>query len=192
MSKKHKVLLTVLVVGLGGAIAGFGVFSAFSSTTSNPGNSFAAGSVTIGDNDSDSALYNVSGQKPGQSTTKCIKVTYSGSLDADVKLYASAVAAVGQYIDLAITSGTGNNTNCSDFSADASGSGVYSGTLKNFADTYAAWGSGLVDNPLAQTKWSQNNSVTYRFVVTLQSSTPDSQQGLSTGSHSITWEARNQ
>jgi len=191
MSKQHKILLTVLVVGLGGALAGLGVFAAFSSTTSNPGNSFAAGSVTISDNDSDTALYSVSNQKPGQSVTRCIKVTYGGSLDADVKLYASSVGAVGQYIDLAITSGTGNSADCSDFTIDASGTpSVYSGTLKNFADTYSAWASGLADNPLTATKWASGNAVTYRFVVTLQDNS--AAQGLSTGSHSFTWEARNQ
>jgi hypothetical protein len=191
MSKKHKVLLTVMVVGLGGALAGFGVFSAFSSTTSNPGNSFAAGSVTISDNDSGSALYNVSNQKPGQSVTKCIKVTYGGSLDSDVRIYASAVAAGGQYMDLLIESGTGNDPDCSDWTIDGSGTPtVYSGTLKAFADARTDWASGLADYKLAQTKWATNDAVTYRFTVTMQDN--PSAQGATSGSHSFTWEARNQ
>ena len=191
MSKKHKILATLVVVGLGGALAGFGVFAAFSSSTSNPGNSFAAGSVAISDNDSGTALYNVSNQKPGQSTTRCIKVTYGGTLDADVKLYASAVGAGGQYVDLAITSGTGNSADCSDFVIDGSGTpAVYTGTVKGFADTHSAWGSGLADNPLTATKWASGNAVTYRFVVTQQDD--NAAQGLSTGTHSFTWESRNQ
>ena len=190
MLTRHKVLLTVMVIGLTAAVGGFGIFAAFSGTTSNPGNSFAAGTVTISDNDSDSALYNVSNQKPGVTTEKCIKVTYAGSLDSSVKLYASTVTAGGQYVDLAITSGTGALTDCSDFTADVSNSSVYSGTLKNFADTHTDWTSGLADNPLAQTKWAQNDAVTYRFRVDVQDN--NSAQGATTGSHSFTWEAQNQ
>lgn len=190
MTKKYKILLTTLVVGVGAAVASFGIFAAFSSTTSNPGNSFAAGTVVIGDNDADSALYNVSNQKPGVTTTKCIKVTYTGSLDASVKLYASTVTAGGAYVNLTITSGTGGAADCSDFAADTTGATVYSGTVKAFADTYKDWATGLADNPLSATKWVKDNSVTYKFGVSVQDS--NSAQGASTGSHSFTWEAQNQ
>lgn len=190
MKNRHKLLLTALTIGVAGALAGVGVFSAFSSTTSNPGNSFTAGTVAIGDNDSGSALYNVSNQKPGVTTEKCVKVTYTGSLDADVKLYSGAVGAGGQYVDLNIASGTGSNSSCSDFTVDASGATVYNGTVKAFADAHSGWSNGLADNPLAATKWAQNATVTYRFRVSVQDS--DSAQGATTGSHDITWEARNQ
>jgi len=175
------------VVAVAGTLATFG---AFSSTTTNPGNSFAAGTVTIGDNDGGSALYNLSNQKPGVQTDKCVKVTYTGSLDSTVKLYASAVTAGGAFVDLAITSGTGTNAACSDFVADATGSSVYTGTLKNFADTYTSFATGLADNPLATTKWQLNDAVTYRFRVSVQDN--NSAQGATTGTHSFTWEAQNQ
>jgi hypothetical protein len=173
------------------AVAGMlATFGAFSSTTSNPGNSFAAGTVVIGDNDGGTALYNLSNQKPGVQTDKCIKVTYTGSLDSTVKLYASAVTAGGQYVDLGVTSGTGTQATCSDFVPDASTSSVYTGTLKNFADTYSAFASGLSDTPLAGTKWQTNDTVTYRFRVSVQDN--NSAQGATTGTHSFTWEAQNQ
>ena len=74
-------------MGMVGALAGVGTFSAFSSTTVNSGNDFAAGTVFISDNDAGSAMYNVSNQVPLNSvTTQCITLTYTGSLDADVKL----------------------------------------------------------------------------------------------------------
>jgi hypothetical protein len=191
MKKHSKIFLTVLVAAAGVAVAGFGVFAAFSSTTSNPGNSFAAGSVTISDNDSGTALYNVSNQKPGVTTTRCIKVTYGGSLDSDVRLYASAVGAGGQYVNLTITSGTGDAADCSDWTIDGSGTPtVYNGTVKAFADARTDWASGLADYKLAQTKWSTNDAVTYRFQTSVQDN--NSAQGASTGSHSFTWEARNQ
>jgi hypothetical protein len=176
-----------LTVGVAGMLATFG---AFSSTTDNPGNSFAAGTVAIGDNDGGSALYSLSNQKPGVQTDKCVRVTYTGSLDSTVKLYSSAVTAGGQYVDLAIASGTGTQANCSDFTPDATGSGVYSGTLKNFADTHSTYANGLADNPLTATKWQQNDAVTYRFRVSVQDN--NSAQGATSGTHSFSWEAQNQ
>ena len=71
--KSRKFLLSALVVAVLGSVAAFGVFAAFSQTTVNSGNSFAAGTVTIGDNDAGSALYNVSNRKPGDSVTSCIR-----------------------------------------------------------------------------------------------------------------------
>ena len=87
---KRKVLVTLLVVGVLGSLAAYGTFSAFSASTSNTGNSFAAGTVTIGDNDSNptaAPMFNLSEQGPNTPVERCIKVTYGGSLPADVRLY---------------------------------------------------------------------------------------------------------
>ena len=46
-----KLLMTVLVVGFFGGLAALGTFASFVSTTSNPSNDFAAGTVYISDND---------------------------------------------------------------------------------------------------------------------------------------------
>lgn len=196
MLKARKLLLTVLVVGLAGILVGFGTFSAFSSTTSNSGNNFSAGTVQIDDNDAAGVMYNVTNKKPLDSVQSCIKVTYTGSLDADVKLYASAIAAVGQYIDLTVTPGTGNvafGSTCTNFTP-AAGGAIYTGTLKNFADTYNNWGTGLATNPSGATKWVTNDAVVYKFVLTLQDNNGANggTSALSTGNHSFTWEARNQ
>lgn len=191
MSTFKKAGFTLGVMALAAVIFGsLATFGAFSSTTSNPGNSFAAGTVTIGDNDGGTALYSLTNQKPGVNNDKCIKVTYTGSLDSTVKLYASTVTAGGAFVDLGITSGAGAAANCSDFVPDASGSSVYSGTLKNFADTYTSYANGLVDNPLVATKWVTNDAVTYRFRVSVQDT--NSAQGVTTGTHAFTWEAQNQ
>ena len=66
MDRVRKVLLSLLVVGVAGSVAGTGTFSAFSSTTANPGNAFTAGTVTISDNDSGSSMPNAaSGRQVG-------------------------------------------------------------------------------------------------------------------------------
>ena len=48
---------------------------------------------------------------------------------------------------------------------------------------------GVVANPGAQTRWNQNDTLVYRFTVTLQNNT--GAQGL-TSTTGFTWEARNQ
>jgi hypothetical protein len=190
-----KLLLSLGVATAFSAAAGLASFSAFSSTTSNSGNDFDTGTVYISDNDAGSAMYSVTNQKPGNQVQKCIKVTYTGSLDSTVKLYASSVAAVGQYVNLLIETGTGNITfpSCTNFSADASPT-LYSGTLKGFADTYTSFANGLADNPGAATKWVTNDAVVYRFTLTLQddNNANGGASPLSTGLHGFTWEAQNQ
>lgn len=193
-STARKILLSALVLALFGAVAGFGVFSAFSVTTVNSGNSFAAGTVTIGDNDAGSALYNVSNRKPGDSVTSCIRVTYSGTLASDVKLYtADPIGAIGPYVNLTIDAGSQPAAvfpSCTGFTPDAGGS-LFNGTLAGFSAAHNSYVNGLLDYPgTVATSWATGNVVVYRFTVSLQDN--NAAAGLASGSHAFTWEARNQ
>jgi predicted ribosomally synthesized peptide with SipW-like signal peptide len=188
MSNKQKLLMTTLVVGLAAALGGFGVFAAFSSTTSNPGNSFAAGTVTIEDNDGDTALFtNAVKRKPGD-YDRCIKVKYTGSLDATVKLYTSAITGTGSDLNLTVAKGTGAAADCSDFVATGTVSGP--DTLANFRTAHSAFANGLAVNPGSATKWVANDEMTFRFRITV----PDvnSAQGKVVDPFTLTWEAQNQ
>ena len=191
MGISRRVLLSLLVVGLLGGVAVVGTLSAFPSTTTNTDNSFTAGTVTLTDNDSGAVLYSVSNQKPGVNTVKCIKLTYSGSLDADVKLYTpSTVNASAQYINLTIEKGTSDSStfpSCGTFTSQAT---VYNGTLANFAATKNSYASGILAFPGAQTAWAQNDTLVYRFTLNVQDD--NAAQGASSGLHTFTWEARNQ
>jgi hypothetical protein len=188
-----KILATCAVIGAAGAFAGIATFSAFSSSTTNSGNSFAAGSVTIGDNDAGSAMYVLANQKPGAATDKCIKVTYTGSLDADVRLYTpSAIGALGPYVNLTVTPGTQASStfpDCTGFVAD-SGGAIYSGTLAAFATAHNSSANGLLTYPGGATKWVNADAVVYRFSVSLADN--DLAQGQTTGAHSFVWQAQNQ
>jgi hypothetical protein len=190
-----KVLLTALCVGALGSLAAMGVFGAFSSTTTNAGNTITAGTVSIADNDAGAAMYSITNAKPGESVSKCIKVTYTGSLDADVHIYTSStIGALGQYVELTITPGsqtTPTFPSCTGFTPD-SGGALYTGTLANFATTKNSYANGVVDYPGSGTKWAANESVVYQVTATLQSSAPEAAQGATTGAHTFTWEARNQ
>jgi predicted ribosomally synthesized peptide with SipW-like signal peptide len=191
MGTSRKVLLSLLVVGILGGVAVVGTLSAFSATTSNADNSFAAGTVTLADNDSGAVLYSVSNQKPGVSTVKCIKLTYTGSLDADVKLFTpSSVNASAQYINLTIEKGTSDTStfpNCGTFTAQST---IYTGTLATFAATKNSYANGILAFPGSQTAWAPNDTLVYRFTLSVQDD--NAAQGASSGLHSFTWEARNQ
>jgi hypothetical protein len=191
MSASRKLLRTVVVLALAGTFASVGAFSAFSSQTDNTGNVVTAGSVTIADNDSGQAAYQMTNAKPGASTTSCIRVAYSGSLDSDVKLYTpSTIGALGQYVNLKIEPGTQSSStfpSCTGFTPD--GAAIYDGALNLFPTTYAG---GVADNPGSSTKWINGDAVVYRVTATLSSTAPDSAQGQTTGSHVLRWEARNQ
>jgi predicted ribosomally synthesized peptide with SipW-like signal peptide len=191
MSISRKVLLTVLVVGVLGGTAVVGTLSAFSSTTTNTDNSFAAGTVTLADNDSGAVLYGVANQKPGVDTARCIELTYTGSLDADVRLYTpSSVNASAQYINLTIEKGTSDTStfpNCGTFTSEAT---IFSGTLAGIAAAKDSYANGIPAFPGAQTVWKQNDTLVYRFTLSVQDD--NAAQGATSGLHTFTWEARNQ
>ena len=199
MNKFQKSLLTLIVVGAAGSLAGFGVFSAFSSTTSNTGNDFTAGSVSLADNDGGQAMFSaVTGGKPGTTVERCVKVTYTGNLDADVRFWLSSGAAGGlsPYLDLTIQPVTFASAapafpSCAGAAAD--GSPLFSGTLDSFRTTKNSWANGVVDYPGAGTKWTSsapNNEAYYKFTYTVQDN--NNAQGQTSEAHGFSWEARNQ
>jgi predicted ribosomally synthesized peptide with SipW-like signal peptide len=193
----RKLLITVLLVGIAGSVAGSATFSAFSSTTSNSGNSFAAGTVLISDNDAGSVLYSVSNQAPNSpAVVKCIKVTYTGTLPADVKLYTgSTTNTLDTYVNLTIEKGTIAGApafpSCTGFSAQST---LYNGTLSGFAAASNTYATGVASYPGSQTQWNQNDSLYYRFTLSLQddNNANGGASPLSAASRTFTWEARNQ
>jgi predicted ribosomally synthesized peptide with SipW-like signal peptide len=184
-----KVALTLLLMAVIGGAAGVGTWSAFSSTTENTGNTFAAGTVIIGDSDGGgtSPMFTFANAKPGQADTpSCITVTYTGSLSSSVRLYGTTGGTgLDQYLDLVVTRGSGAGAfdDCVGFVADSVGV-VYSGLLQGFADGYDA--PGIDDGEV----WTNPESHQYKFEVTLRSDAPNAAQGLN-ATQVFTWEARN-
>jgi hypothetical protein len=184
-----------LTIGVLGGFATLGVYGLFSATTQNAGNEVTSGTVEFADNDSGAALYNATGVRPGESFTRCIKTTYSGSLPALVRLYSSSTPGpLAQYIDLTITQGTQASStfpSCTGFTPDAAGT-IFSGTLQGFEQARNSYANGIATVPAGKSSWGKGEALVYRFVATLQVSAPDSSQGWSSGVHSFVWEARNQ
>jgi predicted ribosomally synthesized peptide with SipW-like signal peptide len=193
MDKRTKILRSAAVVAVVGSLGALGVFAAFSSQTENPGNSVTAGTVELADNDGGTALYSMPTAAPGDSATRCIQVTYSGSLPADVAIYTDdAIGALGSEVTLDIDAGTQDPfaADCTGFAADAGGA-LFNGSLASFAATHSDFATGLVDHPGdSATEWVTDDAVVYRVTATLDSDA--TLQGETTGTHALTWEAQNQ
>jgi hypothetical protein len=192
MARKRKLLLSLLVVGVIGSVAGWGAYSAFTATTTNSGNTITAGSVNISQHSGAVEFYSSSGSGPGSGpAARCVRVQYTGSLAASVKFYRSGTLTNGDKFNLQVERGSGlttlNNTmSCAGFTPAAT---VFNGTLDTFASTYA----GGYDGKASGAAWNQNDAVDYRFTITVvDDSTPNARtSAYSTGSHSFVWEARN-
>jgi hypothetical protein len=193
MNPLRKTLLSLAVLGVAGAVAGSGAFSAFSKTTSNDGNAVTAGDVTLADNDASQAAYDIPTAKPGDTDERCVRVTFSGNLPSTVKLYRTAFSGstgLESNVNLTISkSATGAQADCSDFGSSTS---VFStAALSTFSATSFSNGIALTDQT-GNAVWNNGDAVTYRITATLPSSgVPDTAQGKTTGTHSFVWEAQN-
>ncbi len=93
MKTRTKIAISTMLVGLLGSLAALGIFGEFSATTQNAGNELTSGTVAISNNSAGQAMFNVAGATPGDSWTRCIKVTYTGGLPADVHAYLGGTRA---------------------------------------------------------------------------------------------------
>ena len=160
--------------------------AAFSDTTENPGNSWASGTVELSDDDNNTAMFNVDGLEPGKTGTNCIQVTYTGSLESDVKLYVSPpTGTLAPYLNLTVEQGSGGTfADCTGFVADATNGTVYNGTLDGLATTASDFATGLG----VWTPTGTGQAKTYKLTYTLQNN--NDAQGKSAGA-TFTWEAQN-
>ncbi|MEA2330871.1 MAG: hypothetical protein QOH58_1009 [Thermoleophilaceae bacterium] len=150
MDRTTKFLRTLAVLGAIGGLATLGTFSAFTSQADNPGNRVSSGTVTLADNDGGVALYDFTNAKPAASQTSCIRVSYTGSLPANVRLYTpDTIGALGPQVNLKIEPGTQAVPSfpaCTAFTPD--GAAIFDAALSTFPTTYAG---GVVDFPAATT-----------------------------------------
>jgi hypothetical protein len=189
-AKVAKLAVVPLALVASGVVVSQASYSAYSASTSNPTSNWTSGTVALSDDDSSTALFTASNLKPGATDEKCIAVTSSGSLGSVVKLYATGAAttkALASSINLTVTQGTGGSFgSCTGFTALASGSSVYSGTVAGFGSSATSYATGVGT-------WTPTGSAsetrTYRVSYTLASTAPDTTQG-GTASLGLTWEAQ--
>ncbi len=194
MRRARKLGLTVVAALAGSLAAAACAYAAFSAGSSNPGNSFSAGTVALADNDGSGSLLSLSSARPGDSITRCIRVESQGDLDSVVRLYGTVSGALAAYLSLTVTRGTDtapSYPSCAAFtpdSTDYTGAGpgvVYSGTLAGYPTSY---GAGVVDPMAASPEtWTTSEAHSYRLSITLAND--PAAQGL-LASASFTWEGR--
>jgi hypothetical protein len=103
-TSRRTVLAAVVPVGLvlGAAVVWQSTEAAFSASTDNPGNTWQAGTVVLGDSGSGAALFTSPDDdalRPGSTRSRCIRVDYTGSLAADIRFYATTPAAGATSLD---------------------------------------------------------------------------------------------
>lgn len=195
MRKSQKVLVSTVVVGVMGSLVALGVFGLFSATSQNSGNEVSSGTVALTDNDAGSALLNITGAKPGDSWTRCVKLSYNGSLPADVHYYVTGGAGpLGPYLHLKLLQGTQSAAtfpSCTGFTPDATnGDGmIYDGPA--LGGPTVSYETGPTILPFGQAVWNPGDTVVFKAILTLDPAAPDLAQGSSTGVFTVFWEARN-
>lgn len=147
-----------------------------------------AGTVVLTDDDFASAVFNATNLKPGQTTSGCIAVTYSGSLDATIGLTTVASSANTTANPQNLTPDV--NLTLEHFvSEDCSGAGT---TLSNPADTMDTyWGGALPPNPDAWTATGgADTTQSYKVTVELDTNAANAAQGED-ATISLLWTASN-
>ena len=189
MNKTRKILRSLVVVGVVGAVATAGAFSAFSSQTDNPNNQITAGTVELEDNDAGGALYSIAAAKPSDPKENCIEVKYTGSLPANVHLYRvpGALGSLATYANVKVEYGTQASPSFPSCTGFNSAGTLYDSDLPGVATTYAG---GYAATPGADGDWDLNETLVYRVTVSIDDDS--AAEGLTTGTHSLRWEARNQ
>lgn len=97
--------------------------AAFTGSTRNSGNNWSAGSVALTDDDAGSARFQVENLVPGDTDSKCIKVTANTSVPGIVKGYGvnpiPSVHGLENHIEVRIEAGTGGDFgSCTGFTSD--------------------------------------------------------------------------
>jgi hypothetical protein len=166
--------------------------AAFNSYTTNPGNAWASGTLSLGDDDSNGVLFSVTGLRPGDTGSRCLRVTYTGSARSNVRLYTTAssyTGSLGAYIDLVISEGTTGsyaNGTCSDWTT---GTSLYTGLMSAFSSASTTFSNGKYNTADPWSPITSGQYKVYKFDYTLRLDAPTGAQNTS-GGIGFTWEAQ--
>ncbi len=183
--------------------------AAFSATTGNVGNSWQTGSVVLADSDSEAALFSTatdSALKPGSTRSRCIRIDYTGSLPADIRMHTATpptgATSLDPYLVMSVERGadvaasTAVAADCTGFTSTSTPTFLYntaqangvsadqSRTLAHLKATHRDFGSGV----LVSAGTSPNSHMTLRITYSVKD---DNGAQNTQSSATFTWEARN-
>ena len=177
-----KISLTVLACGLASAGIFAGSYASWTAQTTNPGNSVTAGTLTMSNSKSASAVFSGTNVKPGDTNSGTVTVANTGSLPMTVGLTQDTVSATGIEASLrwSLHDDTRNWCVWPSNSAGACGSlGVWNAaaTLTSFA----------MPNSVGGAQWAAAESHTFTATWQLLASSANSDQGKA-GSFRLVWD----
>ncbi|MGW6128411.1 hypothetical protein ACWFNE_00150 [Cellulomonas sp. NPDC055163] len=197
--------LAVLALVAASLLVWRSTYASFSATTANPNNQWSAGTVTLTDNRSSTALWtSAAGLKPGSTGTSCIRVDYTGSLAARVRMYVAPGAltgtGLGTYLRFTVDEGTvGDNATCADFggtvtrlhNSGAPGTGTTAADGSDSAATLATFAGARTSFASGASTWAPvgtGEKRTYRITWTVLD---DNLAAGKNATATFTWEAQN-
>jgi hypothetical protein len=160
--------------------------AAFNAQTDNKTNLIASGNVVLSDDDSGTKMFNLSGLNGGQTVTRCLNVTYSGTLTSDIKLYGvvgGTGLAAGLTTNIEVGTGAtgGTGFSCTAFTAASTVFG--NKTLAQFGTDHGTYGTGLGGFDAA----TATTTKSYRITVTVANNNIYQDK---TATFDLTWEAQ--
>jgi hypothetical protein len=176
----------ILVAGL---LVWQGSISAFSAQTQNVGNNWSTGSVTLSDDDAGAAAFQIVNATPGQTGSKCIKVSSTSTVPGIVKIYVARLGAQGLENNITISTqiGTGGSfASCNGFVPSSS---LPAMSLNSAAATISSYATGVLPwTTTGVAGESRTYDVTWTFDTSGLSQTAiDALQGKSV-SADVVWE----
>lgn len=188
----------------------------FTADTDNLGNSLAAGTIILSDDDSTTAMFTMTNVAPGEFAENCITVSYDGSLDpeavqvytvanTDATAYTTVPAATGpgtaavtmeDQIRITIEEGAVGSGGTFDDCSAAGGFTAAAGTPIVDDELLGDWSdpaTGALDYTTGTGNWDPSatgETKVYRVRLTLQLATDNTFQGASLTQIPIIWSTR--
>jgi hypothetical protein len=170
--------------------------AAFSATTDNTANVWTTGSVSLTDDDSGTARFNLADDgllRGGQQLVKCITVTYTGTINTSgvaVKFEGLNTtpggADLSPYLGVKIERGTGGSfASCAGFVPG--GAALFNGTFDTFN---ASVGNTYATGVDAWTPMSSSDSYTYRFTIDVDPANANAPAMGKAATADFVWEAQ--
>ncbi|WP_433304536.1 hypothetical protein ACQP2F_15365 [Actinoplanes sp. CA-030573] len=182
---RARLIMLVGLLAVGGLRLWEPARAAFTASTQNMSNGWSSGTVTLS-GDTTSSVFQLVGLTPRSAAqASCIRITYTGSLGARVRLFAAASGVLAEYVQFSVDEGdAGGDGDCTGFSASGA---TFTGTLASFAATFdtAANGFGNFTPPAS----GANRFKVYRIATSVRPGTPEYLQDQS-ASATFTWQAQ--
>jgi hypothetical protein len=164
---------------LAGTLALAGSYAAFNGATSNPGNTWNAGTVVLTNNKA-SAMFTATGVTPGYTEAHCITVTSGSNVATVLSFYATQGAntnGLADNLNLKVEAGAGGTDAGNDCTGFVVAQTLHNGTMTSLSTGHGTAVSAIdITAPLAAAGSQQ-----FKITASLPSNAPNSVQGGTAG-----------